>query len=243
VHGIAEELGVDVQTVRRWIQSGKLRAFKPGKEYRIRETDLEEFLAAREVRPKGSAPSPLVVPPAARPEVRNWLRAQGHLPDEEFLDYVGGLDLDVDENGFPRGIKRAVEELRRRRDAIIAALKKPGVQAELFGPPQTEGLTGDDWVREVFRPGKTARKLINELRGEYTRREAALVGYSVGLFVQGVTDDYLLYDLGGQHHSDRRHEELERERTRVREAGSDLVPTEGVLRHWLEVTYEEAETA
>jgi excisionase family DNA binding protein len=52
VQGIADELGVDVQTVRRWIQSGKLKAFKPGKEYRVREADLEEFLAAREVRPK-----------------------------------------------------------------------------------------------------------------------------------------------------------------------------------------------
>lgn len=55
VHGIADELGVDVQTVRRWIQSGRLRAFKPGKEYRVREADLEEFLAAREVRPKAAA--------------------------------------------------------------------------------------------------------------------------------------------------------------------------------------------
>jgi excisionase family DNA binding protein len=58
VHGIAEELGVDVQTVRRWIQSGKLKAFKPGKEYRVREADLEEFLAAREVRPKVPRRSP-----------------------------------------------------------------------------------------------------------------------------------------------------------------------------------------
>jgi excisionase family DNA binding protein len=57
VHGIADELGVDVQTVRRWIHSGKLKAFKPGKEYRVREADLEEFLAAREVRPKVVAPS------------------------------------------------------------------------------------------------------------------------------------------------------------------------------------------
>jgi excisionase family DNA binding protein len=57
VHGIADELGVDVQTVRRWIHSGKLKAFKPGKEYRVREADLEEFLAAREVRPKEVAPS------------------------------------------------------------------------------------------------------------------------------------------------------------------------------------------
>jgi excisionase family DNA binding protein len=58
VHGIADELGVDVQTVRRWIHSGKLKAFKPGKEYRIREADLEEFLAAREVRPKAPRRSP-----------------------------------------------------------------------------------------------------------------------------------------------------------------------------------------
>ena len=49
---------MDVQTVRRWIQSGKLRAFKPGKEYRVREADLEEFLAAREVRPKAPGRSP-----------------------------------------------------------------------------------------------------------------------------------------------------------------------------------------
>ncbi len=58
VHDIADELGVDVQTVRRWIHSGKLRAFKPGKEYRVREADLEVFLRAREVRPKAPRRSP-----------------------------------------------------------------------------------------------------------------------------------------------------------------------------------------
>lgn len=52
VQEVADELGVDVQTVRRWIHAGRLRAFKPGKEYRIQERDLEEFLRAREVRPK-----------------------------------------------------------------------------------------------------------------------------------------------------------------------------------------------
>src|SRR5215212_4363833 len=54
----AERLGVSVYTVRRWIKDGKLRAFKPGKEYRVREADLEEFLAAREVRPKAPRRSP-----------------------------------------------------------------------------------------------------------------------------------------------------------------------------------------
>jgi excisionase family DNA binding protein len=57
LHEVADTLGVDVQTVRRWIKSGRLRAFKPGKDYRITERDLEEFLRAREVRPKGQAES------------------------------------------------------------------------------------------------------------------------------------------------------------------------------------------
>lgn len=49
---VADELATDVQTVRRWIREGKLRAFKPGKKFRIRRADLDAFLLASEVRPK-----------------------------------------------------------------------------------------------------------------------------------------------------------------------------------------------
>jgi len=56
VQGIADELGVDVQTVRRWIHEGKLPAIKPGKEFRVRESDLEEFLESTRVEPEGKAP-------------------------------------------------------------------------------------------------------------------------------------------------------------------------------------------
>jgi excisionase family DNA binding protein len=55
---VGERLGVSVYTVRRWIKTGRLRAFRPGKEYRIQESDLEEFLRAREVRPKAPRRSP-----------------------------------------------------------------------------------------------------------------------------------------------------------------------------------------
>jgi hypothetical protein len=34
-----------------------LRAFKPGREWRVRESDLEEFLQTREFHPKALAPS------------------------------------------------------------------------------------------------------------------------------------------------------------------------------------------
>jgi excisionase family DNA binding protein len=49
---IADRMGCHPATVRRWIQSGKLRAFQPGGEYRIRESDFEEFLRDFEVHPK-----------------------------------------------------------------------------------------------------------------------------------------------------------------------------------------------
>jgi excisionase family DNA binding protein len=55
---VGERIGVSVYTVRRWVKTGQLRAFKPGKEYRIQKSDLEEFLRAREVRPKAPRRSP-----------------------------------------------------------------------------------------------------------------------------------------------------------------------------------------
>jgi excisionase family DNA binding protein len=55
---VGDRLGVSVYTVRRWIKTGQLRAFRPGKEYRIQASDLEEFIRAREVRPKAPRRSP-----------------------------------------------------------------------------------------------------------------------------------------------------------------------------------------
>lgn len=44
---VAEKLKVSEQTVRRWVKRGELPAHKPGKEYRIAESDVERFMAAR----------------------------------------------------------------------------------------------------------------------------------------------------------------------------------------------------
>jgi excisionase family DNA binding protein len=54
---VGDELGVSDQTVRRWVKAGELAAYKPGKEYRIKGSALEEFLKTREVHPKASASS------------------------------------------------------------------------------------------------------------------------------------------------------------------------------------------
>jgi excisionase family DNA binding protein len=44
---VAEELRVSSMTVYRLIKSGELRAARIGKSYRIREDDVDAYLAAR----------------------------------------------------------------------------------------------------------------------------------------------------------------------------------------------------
>ena len=46
---IATLLKVNILTVRRWIIAGKLSATFLGKEYRIKKSELEEFLNERKV--------------------------------------------------------------------------------------------------------------------------------------------------------------------------------------------------
>ena len=46
----AKILDVKTITIRRWIQSGKLIAYKIGKELRIKKSDLDNFLNSRRVK-------------------------------------------------------------------------------------------------------------------------------------------------------------------------------------------------
>jgi len=50
---VAGSLSVSERTVRRWIKSGKLKAYKPGRDYRISESALRAFVQESEVSPKG----------------------------------------------------------------------------------------------------------------------------------------------------------------------------------------------
>jgi excisionase family DNA binding protein len=53
VEDIYEELGrrVPVDTIRSWIRSKRLPAYKPGKTYLVRRKDLEQFLKDSRTRP------------------------------------------------------------------------------------------------------------------------------------------------------------------------------------------------
>lgn len=49
---VAGLMGVSDRTIRRWIKAGKLKAYKPGRDYRIPETGLRAFIEESEISPK-----------------------------------------------------------------------------------------------------------------------------------------------------------------------------------------------
>lgn len=52
VNDVADRLKVTPLTVRRWISSGRLIAYKPGQQLKIWWTDLDKFMEASKVIPK-----------------------------------------------------------------------------------------------------------------------------------------------------------------------------------------------
>lgn len=47
IEEVSKMLKVAYLTVYRWIQAGKLKAYKAGKQYRIKESDLNTFMTLR----------------------------------------------------------------------------------------------------------------------------------------------------------------------------------------------------
>jgi excisionase family DNA binding protein len=73
----AGRMGISERTARRWIKSGKLRAYKPGRDYWIPESALGELVEESEVHPKAQAP-----PSAEQPSFNGLLeeeRREQHL--------------------------------------------------------------------------------------------------------------------------------------------------------------------
>jgi len=53
VEDIYEELDkkIPLDTIRSWIRSGRLSAYKPGKSYLVRKEELERFLEESQTKP------------------------------------------------------------------------------------------------------------------------------------------------------------------------------------------------
>ena len=54
VEDIAKDLSVTIDTVRAWIRNKKLRAYRVGRDYRIKRSDYHKFLEERATTPNDS---------------------------------------------------------------------------------------------------------------------------------------------------------------------------------------------
>ena len=132
VEEVADHLGLHVRTVRGYIRTGRLKAVRIGKQYRIAEADLEELTGrARlaESRPAG----------AARVEVSSIVQIDGI--DQAGADRLGTLVL-AGVNTGPHQLRVQIVHDQERNRMKIVILGGAAATAEVLR--LLDGLLGDD---------------------------------------------------------------------------------------------------
>jgi len=51
---IADELQLHIETVREWVRTKRLNAYRVGRDYRVKRADLDKFLEERRTKPDES---------------------------------------------------------------------------------------------------------------------------------------------------------------------------------------------
>lgn len=170
---VGDELGVSDQTVRRWVKAGELAAYKPGKEYRIKGSDLEEFLKTREVSPKVQSPLPefgdgrrfsrfskAIIAVAAK-----WGEAMSN-PDMDDTKRSGLIDAALDLSGV---IAEPVEEEdweaipNQERLEIVRSMEKLGEAASVGIRHLQESAEARDQEEEVKQRREQIREWTHEI--------------------------------------------------------------------------------
>ena len=113
VEEVADLLGLHVRTVRGYIRSGRLKAVRIGKQYRIAPADLEELTGRRE--PAAGRPA------AALVEVSSIVQIDG--VDRRSVDRLSTLVLGAAQTGFTPGrplrVQVVHEEERQRMKIVV----------------------------------------------------------------------------------------------------------------------------
>jgi excisionase family DNA binding protein len=53
---IADELKLHIETVRDWVRTKRLTAYRVGRDYRVKRIDLDKFLEDRRTKPEDAGP-------------------------------------------------------------------------------------------------------------------------------------------------------------------------------------------
>ncbi|MET8356351.1 helix-turn-helix domain-containing protein [Micromonospora sp. NPDC005171] len=122
VEQVADRLGLHVRTVRGYIRSGRLRAVRIGKQYRIAAGDLDTL----------TGQTPATTPTRGQAEVSSIVQVDG--VDRAAADRLGTLVLTSANTGHdqanPLRVQTVYDEHRHRMKIII--LGDPAATAELL---------------------------------------------------------------------------------------------------------------
>jgi HTH-type transcriptional regulator, competence development regulator len=133
-----------------------------------------------------------------RADVKEWLRANGHMPKDDFLAWAEDLEDEAD-------IEQAILDLRAKRDELRSAVRTSDAREALF--PMPPGLSREETRNWLLKP-PGLWELRNEIQHEYLARELALVNYSKELFVLGRSSGYLGYGPPEGHAARDRHQKI-----------------------------------
>lgn len=135
------------------------------------------------------------LPPLEDPRIAAMLREWGYVPDAEYVAGLQSFDPEIDEEGIPRGVERAIKDLQRDRDRLLKELKKPTNYKKLF--PQRSSFSKADELgsehMQVLR-ASYASKLRREVGRIYKRRILALTNFGVELGAAGESKGFLVSD-------------------------------------------------
>jgi excisionase family DNA binding protein len=128
---VAIGLRVSERTVRRWIKAGKLKAYKPGRDFRIPESAVRELVEKGEVSPKARAAQPL------EPSLFNGLEAERrqhvYLPWLEYISrYADRWEARIASGDFDMG---NVNEFIATLEDLQPTLNRLGLQEKREQPP------------------------------------------------------------------------------------------------------------
>jgi hypothetical protein len=127
----------------------------------------------------------------ALPEVKEWLRDQGHMGYEEFIDWVRELAEEVNDKGIPAGLDRGRAELRDFLEELVEEVRRSNELKDLLLPKPEHKVSKEEAQKTLFKRQSLAWQLSQELRNEYLHREAVIVNTSKQLFNLGETTGYM----------------------------------------------------
>ena len=197
---VARHMGRSERTVRRWIKAGKLTAYKPGRDYMIPESAVQEFVKGSEVYPKGLEPPLPFEPETSDVERRRrlahaageapgwieetlipWAKTQGwewfllspqSAGRKTFAEQADTLEGEVSR------VLRVADDVRRERIAVFDTLTRERNQdGPLFGQKPQGWRTADEALARLGERSANIEGLRRELSRFYTALEISLLTY------------------------------------------------------------------